>query len=216
MSNKLTPEILSTDDNFELIEEISHNKLREFIVRQVLSHRHLIRSYAIYQVTMLMLQVFLLIKAIILWNRALPEALINIGLAVVFSFSLLVILHETFHAAAYYLTGARRLHFGAIWKKFVFYVMADRQVISHRSFRIVAYTPLLLVKFLCLAGAFIFRSEPQLYFFLTVMCLHSMFCGGDMAMLAFYRLYPDREIYNFDDRKVGKTYFFARKTQNPV
>jgi hypothetical protein len=40
-----------------------------------------------------------------------------------------------------------------------------------------------------------------------------MFCAGDIAMLAFYRLNKGKEIYNFDSLSEGKTYFYARKVK---
>jgi len=75
----------------------------------------------------------------------------------------------------------------------------------------VALAPLLVVKLICIAGLFAFYGEPLAYFFMTIMCLHSLFCAGDIAMLAFYRQHHDKEIYNFDVRDEGKTYFYIKR-----
>ena len=139
--------------------------------------------------------------------------LVNIGWAVAFSLSALIIIHELLHAFAYLLTGARRISFGVILKKFVFYALADRQVIAPRAFHIVALAPFVVVKVICLIGTFLFLNQPLTYFFLSVMCLHSLFCAGDIAMLAFYRIHRGKEIYNFDDKSEGKTYFYSRKSR---
>jgi hypothetical protein len=128
-----------------------------------------------------------------------------------FSLTALIVIHELLHALAYLSTGARKISFGLIPRKFVFYAMADRQVIASRAFHLVALTPFLVVKLVCLVGVVLFFNQPPMYFLLGVMCLHSLFCAGDIAMLDFYRWHKGKEIFNFDDKSEGKTYFYARK-----
>ena len=140
--------------------------------------------------------------------------LVSIGLASVFSFTVLIIIHELLHALAYLVTGARKISFGAIPQKFIFYALADRQVVSPNAFRVVALAPFVIVKILCLAGIVICFNEQLTYFFMTIMCLHSLFCAGDIAMLSFYLIHKGKEIYNFDDKTKGKTYFYYRKSRS--
>ncbi|MBW8327281.1 MAG: DUF3267 domain-containing protein [Prolixibacteraceae bacterium] len=211
MSKKLTPEDLQNENEFELLAEVSHQELREFVVEQITKEKYLIRSYSVYQVVMMMLWIFLLTRSIVLAVKGYAEPIIGIGLALLFSFSVLIVIHELLHALAYLLFGARRISFGLNLKKFVFYALADQQVIASRAFHWIALAPLVVVKLICIAGAITFYNEQLMYFFLTIMCLHSLFCAGDMAMLAFYRLHHEKEIYNFDNRSEGKTYFYTRK-----
>lgn len=211
MSRKLVPEDLQNDNCFELLAEVSHQNLREFVLEQIKSEKYIIRIYSVYQVIMLFLLVFLITRSVVFSVKGHTETLLSIGLAILFSFTALIILHELLHALAYLLTGARKISFGVILKKFVFYALADRQVIAPRAFHFVALAPFLVVKLVCLAVIFAIGDIPLLYFFLTVMCLHSLFCAGDMAMLAFYNLHRGKEIYNFDNRSEGKTYFYIRK-----
>lgn len=214
MSKKVTPEDLQNESEFELLTEVSHQKLREFVVEQIVEEKYVIRIYSIYQVIMMLLFVFLLTRGIILSIKGHSEILISVGLAVAFSLSALIVIHELLHALAYLLTGARRISFGVILKKFVFYALADRQVIAPRAFHIVALTPFVVVKMICLIGVIVFYNQQLMYFFLSVMCLHSLFCAGDIAMLAFYRIHSGKEIYNYDNKSEGKTYFYSRKKQN--
>lgn len=214
MSKKVTPEDLQNESEFELLTEVSHQKLREFVVEQIVEEKYVIRIYSIYQVIMMLLFVFLLTRGIILSIKGHSELLISVGLAVAFSLSALIVIHELLHALAYLLTGARRISFGVILKKFVFYALADRQVIAPRAFHIVALTPFVVVKMICLIGVIVFYNQQLMYFFLSVMCLHSLFCAGDIAMLAFYRIHSGKEIYNYDNKSEGKTYFYSRKKQN--
>ena len=207
---KLTPEDLQNDSEYELLKEVSHQRLREFVMDLVSKGKTIIKIYSIYQVIMMLIFVYLLTRGIVLCIKGHPTLLIQVGLSMLFSVTALIVIHELLHAIAYLATGARRISFGGNLKKFVFYAMADRQVIAPRAFHIVALTPFVVIKLICLAGIVQFYNEPQLYFFLSLMCLHSLFCTGDIAMLTFYKLYPEKEIYNFDNKSEGKTYFYAR------
>ena len=208
---KLSPEYLMQNEEFQLLAEVEHRNVKTFILEQINFDNSLIRWFSGYQIAMIAFFILLLVKAIILFNRGINDALIQIAYAAAFSFSVLIILHEMIHAIAYWLTGARKLKAGAILKKFIFYVVADRQVIDYRSFRLIAYAPFIVVKVVCFALAIYYWPSHIVYFFLSTMCIHSLFCAGDIAMLAFYKKHSDKEIYNFDDLTSGKTFFYFRK-----
>ncbi|MGV8091858.1 MAG: DUF3267 domain-containing protein [Mangrovibacterium sp.] len=210
---KLTPEELKDPDHYELLAEVDHRQIKKFIFEQITPGVRLIRNYSIYQVIMLVLLGFLVGDAVVRFVRGVPGPLTQIGYATLFSFTVLVFLHELLHAVAYWFCGVRNLKAGAMWKKFIFYMMADREVIDFRTFRIVAYTPFVFVKACCLIFGLIFWSSSLSYFFFSIMCIHSLFCAGDMAMLAFYRIHEDKEIYNYDDMKQQKSFFYARKSE---
>jgi len=213
MKRKLTPEDLLDENEFELMTEVSHQDLKEFVVAQITQEKLIIRAYSIYQLLMVLLFMFFLSKSIVLAIKGFSEMLIPIVLATVFSFTALVIIHELLHGLAYLVTGTRNISFGAVWKKFIFYALADRQVISPGAFRIVALAPFVVVKLVCIIGIVILFNQQLMFFLIAVMCLHSLFCAGDIAILAFYRINREKEIYNFDDKAEGKTYFYSRKTK---
>lgn len=212
MTKTLTPEDLRDESQFELLTEVSHQHLREFVVELIVLEKRIIRIYSIYQVVMMLLFTFFLTRGIVLSFKGQHEFIIQIAFAIVFSLSALIVIHELLHALAYLAIGARRISFGSVLRKFIFYAIADRQVINSRAFHVVALTPFLVVKIVCLLGIIHYYGDQLAYFFLTVMCLHSLFCAGDIAMLAFYKFHDGKEIYNFDDKSQGKTYFYARKS----
>ncbi len=216
MKKGLNPEDLQNETQFELLTEVSHQKLREFVIAQITEEKYVIRIYSIYQAIMMLVFVFLLTRGIVFSIKGHSKILIEIGLSIIFSFSVLIVIHEILHALAYLLTGARKISFGVIPKKFIFYAMADRQVIAPRAFHIVALAPLIIVKLICLIGFIEFYNQQLMYFFVSVMCLHSLFCAGDIAMLAFYRIHKEKEIYNFDSKNEGKTYFYSRKLEHKL
>jgi len=211
MSRKLTPEDLQNENEFTLLEEVSHFHLKEFIVEQIQNEKHLIKAYSVYQISMIVILFVTVIKAFMLSSHGLRLPLYNVGYAILFSFTALIFIHEFIHAVAYWLTGSRNLKFGVLWKKFLFYVLADKQVISPGAFRFVANAPFVFVKVITLFFTIYCWHSPAAYFFLTIMCIHSLFCAGDMAMLAFYRQHPDKEIYNYDDPERHVTFFYFRK-----
>ncbi|HNX55268.1 MAG TPA: DUF3267 domain-containing protein [Prolixibacteraceae bacterium] len=213
MKPKYTPEDLQEQNNFELLTEVSHQKLKEFVVQQISQEKRIIPLYSIYQLLMVLLFIFLLARSVVLAIKGFDEPILFIGLAAVFSVSILIVIHELLHALAYLVTGARKISFGAIPRKFIFYALADRQVIAPAAFRIVALAPFIIVKITCLIGVAIWFNQQLMYSFLTVMCLHSLFCSGDIAMLAFYNIHKGKEIYNYDDKTEGKTYFYLRKPE---
>lgn len=210
---KLTPEDLQNENEFELLTEVSHQNLKEFVISQITEEKRIISIYSGYQLLMVLLFFFFFSRSVVLAIKGSTEMFVSFILAIVFSLTILIIIHELLHALAYLVTGARRISFGAVWKKFIFYALADRQVISPGSFRVVALAPFVLIKMICFIGIAIFYNEHFMYFFIAVMCLHSLFCAGDIAMLAFYRIHNEKEIYNFDDKAEGKTYFYRRKTR---
>ncbi len=214
MGKRLTPEDLQNNSDYELLAEVSHQKLREFVVEQIVQEKYIIRIYSVYQIVLMLIFVFSLTRGIVLAIKGYPELIASVGLASLFSFTALVVVHELLHALAYLLTGSRHISFGAIPKKFIFYALADREVIAPLAFHVVALMPFVVVKLVCLSGILYFWNSQTMYFFLTVMCLHSLFCAGDIAMLAFYHLHRGKKIYNFDNRSEGKTYFYSRNKQD--
>jgi hypothetical protein len=203
MRKKLTPEDLQNESEFELLTEVSHQKLREFVVEQITEEKYLIRIYSIYQLIMMMVFAFLLTRGIVLSIKGHSGILVEIGLSIAFSLSALIVIHELLNALAYLITGARKISFGLIPKKFIFYALADRQVIAKRAFLIVALTPFIVMKLICLIGIIEFFNEQIMYFFLSVMCLHSLFCAGDIAMLAFYRIHQNKQSKSIKEKVKG-------------
>ena len=205
---RLTPEELNANNAYKLLAEVDHRAVKPFILSQIRQGSELVRWFSLYQGVMVLLFIFLVVKALILYWHGVDAPLSDLGLSVVFSFTLLIIVHEGLHALAYFLCGVRKIRAGAVWQKFIFYVLADRQVIGARTFFIVALAPFIVIKVVCFGLVVLFRNTDLFYFFLGVMCIHSLFCAGDIAMIAFYRQHADKTILNFDDRKLGKTFFY--------
>ena len=140
----------------------------------------------------------------------------GLGMGVLFSFTVLIILHELLHAIAYLLVGAKKISFGMNLNKFMFYVQADKQVLNYKQFMFVALAPAVVVAVVSLTGAIFFYGQPLYYFFMVIFGLHGLFCGGDFGLLCFFENRKEDEIYTFDVKSEEKTYFYKKINTSPL
>jgi len=200
---------LQNREKYTLLAELDHLHIKEFVLDQVRTGNRLIRMYMGYQCLMICLGTFFAVLSVVkAFHGEMKELCYSLA-ALVFSFSFLVIFHELLHGLAFKAVGVPRVTYGVLPKKFIFYAEADRFVLNSRQFRIVALAPLWIIKLVSLAGMTCFFSHPALWFFMVVMCLHSLFCAGDIAMLSFMNRYPG-EVYTYDNKKEKKSYYFRK------
>jgi len=201
---------LKNSGKFELIASINHQQIKEFVIEQLTYDGKIIRTYMYYQVLMIVVGMFFFTRSIVLAIKDTPVQLFYSLVALVFSFSFLIIIHELLHGIALKLAGAPRVTFGGYLKKFVFYAEADQFVINRRQFAFIALAPLVVVKLATLAGVVVFFNHPALYFMVFVMSAHSLFCAGDIGLLTVFYQNTENEIFNFDVRAEKTSYFFRK------
>ena len=206
-------EALQKQEEYELMAELSHPQIKDFVKEQIKDDSKLIKYFMIYQVLMVLLGAFFLIRSVFIAFDGNTRPLLYVIAAVVFCFSFLIIIHELLHAMGLKLTGASHIKIGGIAKKFIFYAEADRHVLNRKQFAFIALIPLIVVKLTSLAGIIIFRNMPALYFPLMVMCIHSLFCAGDIIMLSIFYRFPGSELFTYDLSEKRKSYFY--KKTNP-
>ena len=137
-----------------------------------------------YQFGMVILGLAFAVLGIIRFFRGENRNLTFILYSLFFSFTLLIPIHELLHGLSLKIVGAPRVTYGANLKKFVFYAEADHFVLNRKKFNLVALAPLVVIKIVSLAGIIIFFSHPAACFFVLLMCLHSLFCAGDIGLLS--------------------------------
>lgn len=201
---------LRNSERFELIAQVSHQQIKEFVVDQLTSDGKIIRIYMYYQILMITVGMFFFTRSIVLAFKGDSIPLFYTIAALVFCFSALIVFHELLHGVALKLTGAERVTFGGYLKRFVFYAEADQFVINRRQFAFVALTPLVVVKIVTLTGIILFFSHPVLYFLIFVMSAHSLFCAGDIGLLTVFYQNRKNEIYTFDVKEEKTSYFYRR------
>lgn len=208
-------ELVNSTD-YEITDEISHNDMKPFLRREITGNQGWGLIAKMYQAMGLLLVAFALVKAFAPYIRTRETISLEwIGWGVLFCITGLIIIHELLHAIVYLVVGARKLSFGMNLKKFMFYVQADRQVLNYKQFLFVALAPAVVVGAVSLAGAIFYYGQPLYYFFMVIFGLHGLFCGGDFGLLCFFENRKEEEIYTFDVKSEGKTYFYKKKATGP-
>lgn len=201
---------LQNEEQFELIAELNHQQIKEFVIKQLLDRSWLVKTFMIYQVIMLMLGAFMITRSIIFSFENNPEPLYYVLAALVFCFTLLIIIHELLHGIAIKLTGAPKVNYGAYFKKFIFYAEADQHVLNKKQFAFIALTPLVVIKFITLLGIVLLFNHPIVFFLVFLMCAHSLFCAGDIGLLSIFFKYGKSEVYTYDVRSETTSYYYRR------
>lgn len=210
MENPTIKELKNTE-KYELIAELNHQEIKDFVLEQLTDGRKVVKVYMVYQIAMIITGIFFFARSIVL---ALSDVLFplyfSLG-ALVFCFSALIVIHELLHGAALKLTGAKTIHFGGYLKKFIFYAEADSHVLNRKQFRFVALAPLVGVKIISFAGIILYFNHPAFFFFIFVMGAHTLFCAGDIGLLSIFNKNKGSEIFTYDVKTEKKSYFFKLK-----
>ena len=190
---------------FELLREMTHAQLTEFVVQYFLHHgswvTRLHHGFAL-------LNIGAIVAVAWAQHRSLLRCLTDFGVALAIMFVVMLPLHELVHAVAYRVVGARDIRWDWSARMMAVWVVAHRFVADTRAFLIVALAPFLLLNALLIAGAVAFPRQAVLLLF--ILLWHSHGSSGDWALLNFVWLHRHRGFWTFDDADEGKTYFFGR------
>ena len=211
MSRIPSVEELNDSPMFELFASVEQNRIKDFVLQQVMTDKRIIPVYMVYQTALFLVGIFFFTRSIVLAYKGNPVYLLISAGAILFSLTLLVVIHEILHGIALKFAGAPKVTFGGILSKFIFFAEADRFVLGKKSFLFVAGTPFILIKLATVAGMIFFFSVPFFYFFLLVMVIHSFFCSGDVALITIFYRFPGRETYTYDNAAEKKSYYFIKK-----
>jgi hypothetical protein len=202
---------LQNNAKFELVAELHHEQIKEFVIHQLSEGGRLVKVFMVYQALMLVLGIFIIVRASLMAFQNDTAPLIYIVAALIFCFSFLVVIHELVHGVAIKLTKAPKVYYGAYFKKFIFYAEADRYVMNKKQFAFVALSPLVTVKFITLLIIILTYNHPVVFFLVFVMCAHSLFCAGDVGLLSVFNKYGSSEVFTYDIKDEKKSYYFRRR-----
>ena len=203
---------LRNSGEFELVAQLNHQQIKEFVINQLAESGKIIRYYMIYQIVMILIGIFFFTRSIVVAFQSSLIPLYYSLAALVFCFSFLIVIHELLHGIALKLIGAKKVTFGGYLKKFIFYAEADQFVINRKQFVFIALTPLFVVKLITLIGIILLFNLPVFYFLIFVMSAHSLFCAGDIGLLSVFYKNKNDEIYTFDVKAEKTSYYFLRKS----
>ena len=203
-------EELHNSGEYELVAQLNHSQIKEFVINQLMQNGKIIKIYMIYQIVMILVGIFFFTRSFVTaFQNSLTPLYFSLT-ALVFCFSVLIIIHELLHGIALKISGAKRVSFGGYLKKFVFYAEADQFVINRRQFAFIALTPLFVVKLITLIGIIFFFTHPVFYFLIFVMSAHSLFCAGDIGLISIFYQHKNTEIFTFDVKAEKTSYFYRR------
>ena len=190
-------------EDFELLDELHYDDLLSFAARYFFEKTSWITRlhHALSLIVLGAIIATIFIRGVH-WLTALSQFLLGF----IVMFVVVLPLHEGLHALAYRMAGARNIRWKMIWRYLAAYVVAERFVASRRVFHFVALAPFVVITPLAIALAVAFPSWSVLW--LTVLLWHTAGVSGDWALLNYYWLHRDRDIYTWDEE--GRSYFFAR------
>jgi len=201
---------LQDEEQFELIAELNHHEIKDFVIKQLQENGKIVRAYMFYQIAMILFGLFFITRAVMLVFRHNAHSLIISFAALLFCFTFLVVIHELLHGVAMKFAGTPKVHFGGYLKKFIFYAEADRYVLNRKQFAFIALAPLVTVHLVTIVGILFTFHQPWVYFWIVLMSTHSLFCAGDVGLLSLFYQGKDAEIYTFDVRTEKTSYYYKR------
>ncbi len=212
MKNNLTPEILLNNPEFELIEEIHYDDIKQFLIKEIGKKTLLMTFFGILQgIAIGILFGLIAYFTTVLIKEGTHKSDLIITLSSIFlSVIFLIPVHELIHAAAFLLLGKKDIGFGAQWKKFVFYAESNMQVLDRKEITIVALAPLFLITVISIFLILLPTPLPIKLVFTVMASVHLLFCGGDIAIVSFFNRNKSNELFTFDNRDLKKSYFFSR------
>ena len=134
--------------------------------------------------------------------------LIHALVAIVANFTVILVAHELLHGLAYKLLGSKRLYFGAILRKMIFYAASDQEYFNGREFKIIAWLPFVVISSILISGLFL--APAYWVFFVIAFAVHSLMCQGDFALILYMMQYPADKFLTMDSRAKKETYFYLR------
>lgn len=209
----MTPTIndLKNPGRFKLIAAVSHSRIKDFVLHQVMEDKKIVPFYMVYQTILFFAAIFFLTRSIVLATRGDSNYLFVTLAAILFSLTFLVVIHELLHGMVLKLAGAPRIRYGMVPGKFIFYAEADQFVLGKKPFAFVALAPLIIIQILTIAGIAVWYDQALVYFPLMVMCIHSFFCAGDIALLALFYRHPGSKVYTYDNQSEKTSYYYMEK-----
>ena len=190
---------------FELLDQLRHDDLLVFAARYFFERTSWITRL---HHALSIVCVVTVVAAGVVHHIPITHAIGQFFFGFLVMFVAVLPVHEALHALGYWAAGAREISWKMMWRYLAAYVVADRFVAGRRVFFFVALLPFVVITPIALALAFVFPQWSVLW--LTVLLWHTAGVSGDWALMNYYWIHRDREIYTWDED--GNSYFYARRS----
>ena len=152
---------------------------------------------------MLVLSVYSLIKSGAFLDHV---SEFSLGIALFF---LLVPIHELIHGFVYRCAGANKVSYKAVWKKFIFYAMADKFVTYKMPFMFIALAPFVVINSALILVIF-FAPASQFFIWMGALFMHTAGCSGDFALVSYFYTFWDKDPVTFEYVEEKVSYFYIK------
>lgn len=198
------------DKEYNKILEIKHDEVKEFAKDYLRKRNPVTITYLILQLLAMVIFLGHLTYSIYMIFNNSSNYIYMFLAGVVISFSIIIIIHELLHGLAYWLMGFKDVSFGGNIRKFMFYAVADKQVVSKKQFLIVAITPFATLFIIPFVLYFIYIPVSTSMIYAVIFSLHIFFCSGDFAMLSYIYVNRHKNLFTSDDVDNRISYFFEK------
>jgi Putative zincin peptidase len=208
---KLIHKDLENNARYRKILEISHEELIVFVSDHIRPDNLPMRLFYLFNFPVL---AYILYKLYIILfiapvNWFYLSSVILLGFIL---FALIVIpLHELLHAVAFKLLGASKVSIHAQWGKMLFYAIADKFVMNTGEFVFLALTPFVVINLALIIAVINLHGELKVMS-VVFLFFHLTGCIGDFSLLGFLYKNRQRNIVNYDDKELEKSFFYEEVT----
>jgi len=206
-TNKYVPSDLNSSE-FKLLDEVEHQNIMPFLRAYLKENKIIFYSLNLNILIFFAVFFYLLIQGFIQEGLKIGRGFQYFSYGVGITF-LLIPVHEYLHVIAYRLVGASNTYLDMNLKRFYFMALADRSVVHKNDFIKVILTPFLSITLSCLLLFFLANNDFRILL-LGLFLTHSVFCSGDFGLLSYIIQNSEKDIYTYDDKSSGKSYFFER------
>lgn len=206
----MTVQELRRNGNFQPLLMLRHDELLPFIQEQMRNRTWTMRGYFLLNFVLVGFLVWQVMADVQGDRLAMGKILQYFVLGTFLVFTLFIPCHEGIHGLAYKIVGAPKVSFGANWRKFYFYAIADQFVASRKVFIFIALAPFVVLSafLLCSIGL---ASPAFRWLWYGALLMHTGACVGDFAMLSFYEKHRNfSEILTFDDVEEQRSFFYMK------
>lgn len=200
----LTPENLAAN-GYTLHARLEHNDLVSFVRGYVFRKNPVMIFYWSCNVVLILGALFGMFLTE--YPLGLVTARFFLGFAAFFP---LVPIHEAIHGLVYKLVDPS-VQYKAVWRKLVFYAMADRFVTRSRPFFLLALAPFVLINGILLVLAFLLPGAWN-WLVIGLLVMHTSGCSGDFALMSYFWEHRKDDPVTYDEVDNGVTWFYIRKS----
>jgi len=188
---------------YTLQAQLNHVEIAEFIRPYFFRKNPVMLFYAFFNFFLLGFLIF----HVVLAERTMNSIFLIFG--GMFLFAIVIPIHELIHGLFYRLAGAKNVSYKAVWRKFIFYAMADGFVTSKIPFLILAMAPFVIINSILIVLLF-FVPEASISILYGLLFMHTAGCSGDFALLSYFYSFWEKDPLTFDDVEAGVSYFYIK------